>query len=183
MTFDMFYLTAFSACASFFTFFGLNLMFAAPAARTPFQLVGYILLMPLLEEALFRFCVLRAAGRVSKKVKTAVTLQAAVFAVYHIFNPIVIPFAFLSGLCFGWLYLKAGKLDAPYIVHVVVNLTAMLRGLMPVEMNPNAVAAGFAALALGLAMQFIFLKKVKKYDDKLQLKLRKSRNIENSEGD
>lgn len=162
------YMWAFAACGSFFTFLGLNLALTAPVERTVLEIVCYILLVTMLEEGLFRYCIMRLARKLTGSWRAALWIQAALFAVWHFYNPAVIPFAFLMGMCFGMLYLKSGRIDAPYLVHMTANTAAMLRSASSME-GDNVRLAGLIALLTGLVMITMACVRMRKFEDRLQI--------------
>ena len=94
-------------------------------SRNPFGVLSIALLAPVLEELLFRGAIqghLQAAG---KKPWTAIAVSSLIFGVVHM-NPAQIPFAFLLGMMFGWLYYRTGSLLPGIIGHVLNNSMAAI---------------------------------------------------------
>ena len=92
-------------------------------SRNPFGVLSIALLAPILEELLFRGAIqgrLQASG-LSPWV--AIIISSFIFGVVHM-NPAQIPFAFLLGMMFGWLYYRTGSLLPGIIGHVLNNSVA-----------------------------------------------------------
>lgn len=121
-------------------------------SRNPFGILSIALLAPILEELLFRGAIqgqLQASGMRSW---TAILVSSLIFGVVHM-NPAQIPFAFLLGMMFGWLYYRTGSLLPGIIGHVLNNSVATANMLLygdvtieeqmqnPMEMWLLAVAA------------------------------------------
>ena len=98
-------------------------------SRTPFGILSIALLAPILEELLFRGAIqgqLQASGM---RPWTAILVSSLIFGVVHM-NPAQIPFAFLLGMMFGWLYYRTGSLLPGIIGHVLNNSVATANMLL-----------------------------------------------------
>ena len=98
-------------------------------SRNPFGVLSIALLAPVLEELLFRGAIqgqLQAAGQ---KPWTAIIVSSLIFGVVHM-NPAQIPFAFLLGMLFGWLYYRTGSLLPGIIGHVLNNSVAAINMIL-----------------------------------------------------
>ena len=60
---------------------------------------------------------------------TAIIVSSLIFGVVHM-NPAQIPFAFLLGMMFGWLYYRTGSLLPGIIGHVLNNSVATANMLL-----------------------------------------------------
>lgn len=98
-------------------------------SRNPFGVLSIALLAPILEELLFRGAIqgrLQASG-LSPWV--AIIISSFIFGVVHM-NPAQIPFAFLLGMMFGWLYYRTGSLLPGIIGHVLNNSIAAINMIL-----------------------------------------------------
>jgi membrane protease YdiL (CAAX protease family) len=60
--------------------------------------------------------------------------SAAAFAAWHIASPAYLPHTFALGLVWGWLYLRTGRLMAPFVAHLTGNCgfgLLLLAGFLP----------------------------------------------------
>lgn len=156
---------ALAACGAFTASLGLNLIFSGPGRMGPVSAFGYLFVSPLLEEFLFRFIIMGLVYKLTRKAHTAMLVQAALFAAWHLFNPIVIPYAFLMAWLFALLYKKSGKLDSPYLAHCIANLGAVVRSWSHVAKNATTVFAGVVALAMGAGLLIWLFKILKTLPD------------------
>ena len=87
---------------------------------------GYMviaLLPPVVEEMVFRGCVLKSLLRWKPRLKWAmIALSALFFALVHL-NPAQMPHAFLIGLLLGWMYERTGSI-VPGVAYHWANNTA-----------------------------------------------------------
>ncbi len=93
-------------------------------AAMPIQILGTVIICPVMEEVLFR-------GLVYQRLKAynegwfAVLIAAAFFAVYH-GDAIQILFAFPMAIVIIGVYERFGTLLAPVLFHITVNLSSVL---------------------------------------------------------
>ena len=92
-------------------------------SRNPFGILSIALLAPILEELLFRGAIQGYLQSVLKHPWVAILIASSIFGVVHM-NPAQIPFAFLLGAMFGWLYYRTGSLLPGIIGHVLNNSIA-----------------------------------------------------------
>ena len=92
-------------------------------SRNPFGILSIALLAPILEELLFRGAIQGHLQSVLKHPWVAILIASFLFGVVHM-NPAQIPFAFLLGAMFGWLYYRTGSLLPGIIGHVLNNSIA-----------------------------------------------------------
>ena len=90
----------------------------------PMQILGLGILVPIMEEVLFRGLVYNRFRDYNKE-WLSVFLGAAVFAVYH-GNLIQILFAFPMGLIITEVYRRGKTIQAPVLFHMAVNLSSVL---------------------------------------------------------
>jgi hypothetical protein len=87
---------------------------------------GYMviaLLPPVVEEMVFRGCVLKSLLRWKPRHRWAmIALSALFFALVHL-NPAQMPHAFLIGLLLGWMYMRSGSI-VPGVAYHWANNTA-----------------------------------------------------------
>lgn len=105
-------------------------------SRNPLGLLSIALLAPILEEMLFRGSIEGYLLKAWKSPWGAIIVSSLIFGVVHM-NPAQIPFAFLLGVMFGWLYYRTGSLLPGIIGHVLNNSVAavnmILYGDIPLE--------------------------------------------------
>ena len=92
-------------------------------SRNPLGMLSIALLAPVLEELLFRGAIQNILLSTLKKPWAAIVISSLIFGVVHM-NPAQIPFAFLLGMMFGWLYYRTGSLLPGIIGHVLNNSIA-----------------------------------------------------------
>lgn len=85
-------------------------------------LFAMAVLVPLSEELVHRGLI--QAGLLYRGRCFAVVVSALVFAAFH--DPSAYPFAFLSGIVLGVLFLQSGRLWAPVIAHASYNTAALV---------------------------------------------------------
>lgn len=89
------------------------------------QIIGVGILVPIMEEYLFRGLVYQRIKRFVRSKKAAVFLGAFIFAIYH-GNMIQFLFALPMALLLIWVYEKWGTIKAPIVFHIAVNLSSVL---------------------------------------------------------
>lgn len=92
-------------------------------SHNPFGILSIALLAPILEELLFRGAIQGALHRTVKDPWVSIIIASSIFGVVHM-NPAQIPFAFLLGMMFGWLYYRTGSLLPCIVGHVFNNSIA-----------------------------------------------------------
>lgn len=92
-------------------------------SRNPFGLLSIALLAPILEELLFRGAIEGYLLREGRSPWGAIVVSSLIFGVVHM-NPAQMPFAFLLGMMFGWLYYRTGSLLPGVVGHVLNNSVA-----------------------------------------------------------
>ena len=98
-------------------------------SRNPFGVLSIALLAPILEELLFRGAI---QGRLQTRWENpwkAIIISSLIFGVVHM-NPAQIPFAFLLGMIFGWLYYRTGSLLPGIVGHVLNNSVASINMIL-----------------------------------------------------
>lgn len=98
-------------------------------SRNPFGVLSIALLAPILEELLFRGAI---QGRLQARWDNpwiGITVASLIFGVIHM-NPAQIPFAFLLGMLFGWLYYRTGSLLPGIVGHVLNNSVASVNMIL-----------------------------------------------------
>ena len=130
---------------------------------------GYMviaLLPPLVEEMVFRGCILRAlltpAGQQDvpdmfpvswKRQALAITISALIFAVIHM-NPAQMPHTFLIGLLLGWMYVRTGSIVPGVVYHWANNTAAYV--LFHVYHNPETLQDIFGPDDTRICMALLF---------------------------
>ena len=120
-------------------------------SRNPVGILSIALLAPILEELLFRGAIQSHLQEAMPQPWMAILIASAIFGVVHM-NPAQIPFAFLLGMIFGWLYYRTGSLLPGIVGHVLNNSVAsvnmILYGNATIEEQlPNATEMWLWALA------------------------------------
>ena len=92
-------------------------------SRDPCGTRSIALRAPILEELLFRGAIQGHLQGVLKHPWVAILIASFLFGVVHM-NPAQIPFAFLLGAMFGWLYYRTGSLLPGIMGHVLNNSIA-----------------------------------------------------------
>lgn len=98
-------------------------------SRNSLGLLSIALLAPILEELLFRGAIQGSLQAAGTNPWSAIIISATIFGVVHM-NPAQIPFAFLLGLMFGWLYYRTGSLFPGIVGHVLNNSVAAVNMLL-----------------------------------------------------
>lgn len=142
-----------AACASFLTGFGLNLLLPEVRPFSLFSVVGSVLIVPMLEEAVFRAGLIGLLSRHTKLSPWACAgLSAVLFSFYHMANPILMPYALVMGVLLGLIYVKAGKLDAPLGCHMAANAAAAARSCLSAPWTGAVMLSGFLLICCGVAL-------------------------------
>ena len=94
-------------------------------SRNPFGILSIGLMAPILEELLFRGAIQGHLQSTCKKPWIAIVISSLIFGVVHM-NPAQIPFAFLLGMMFGWLYYRTGSLLPGIVGHMLNNSIAAI---------------------------------------------------------
>lgn len=94
-------------------------------AHHPLGMLALVLVSPITEELVFREALVGGMVRRGAHVLPAVLLSSLFFGLAH-FNPIQIPFAFVMGLFFSYLYVKTRGIFLPIVLHVLNNGCAVL---------------------------------------------------------
>lgn len=98
-------------------------------SRNPFGFLSIALLAPILEEMLFRGAIEGRLLRTWQNPWAAIVVSSLIFGVVHM-NPAQIPFAFLLGMMFGWLYYRTGSLLPGIVGHVLNNSVAAVNMIL-----------------------------------------------------
>ena len=126
-----------SIILAFFSTFGVE---AAPAPKlminTPVSFVLNLIIVAvlpaLLEEAVFRGCLLRLLRPYGDW--TAVIVSALLFGLMH-GNLRQVPFAFIVGLMLGWLYVVTENIWMPIVVHFTNNAISVAMEYLSFSMS------------------------------------------------
>lgn len=94
-------------------------------SNNSFGVLSIALLAPILEELLFRGAIQGYLQTTGQKPWMAIFISSLIFGVVHM-NPAQIPFAFLLGIMFGWLYYRTGSLLPGIVGHVLNNSIATI---------------------------------------------------------
>ncbi len=92
-------------------------------SRNVFGFLSMAVLAPVMEELLFRGAIQGHLQRIGWHPAWAIFTSAFIFGLVH-GNPAQIPFAFLMGALFGWLYYRTGSLLPGIVGHVLNNTFA-----------------------------------------------------------
>ena len=100
---------------------------------------GYMviaILPPVVEEMVFRGCVLKSLLRWKPRHRwTMIVLSALIFSFIHL-NPVQMPHAFLIGILLGWLYMRTGSIVPGVVYHWANNTAAYV--IFHVFYNPQS---------------------------------------------
>ena len=117
---------------------------------------GYVvigLLVPLVEEMVFRGAIQRRLLERMAQPWMAVVIGAMLFALAH-FNPAQLPHAFLVGLVLGWMYHRTGSILPGVALHWVNNSMAyVMVNILPQPDEPLVLLFG-SEERVGLALFF-----------------------------
>lgn len=114
----------------------LQLLGATPIDLRQWLLMGcVVLVVPAVEEVMFRGALLGALRRVGLSAWTAILLTAAIFALVHI--PALVGGAVAPGLAMlfalgallGWCAARTGSLAAPIMAHMLFNAANLLQAM------------------------------------------------------
>ena len=92
-------------------------------SRNVFGFLSMAVLAPVMEELLFRGAIQGHLQRLHWRPVWAIFTSAFIFGLVH-GNPAQIPFAFLMGALFGWLYYRTGSLLPGIVGHILNNTFA-----------------------------------------------------------
>jgi len=88
------------------------------------EIIGLALLVPILEEIIFRGIVLKRLTK-TMKLQVALILQALIFAVIH-FNLLQGTYAFILGIIIGAVYIRFDSIWYAVALHVIYNSTSII---------------------------------------------------------
>lgn len=94
-------------------------------SHNPLGILSIALLAPILEELLFRGAIQGLLQANGQRPWVSIIVASLIFGVVHL-NPAQIPFAFLLGMMFGWLYYRTGSLLPGIVGHILNNSIATL---------------------------------------------------------
>ena len=127
-------------------------------SNNPFGFLTIALLAPVLEELLFRGAI---EGRLLQRWSNpwvGIAVSSLIFGIIHL-NPAQIPFAFLMGLMFGWLYYRTGSLLPGIVGHVLNNSIAavnmILYGQTTIEEQMNSMGKMWAWVAAAIVVSIL----------------------------
>lgn len=121
---------------------------------------------PLVEELLFRGAVMGHLTRAGYSPTEVIVWSAVIFGVFHL-NPAQIPFAFLLGLLFGWLYYRTGSLVPGMLCHFINNSLGVLtmqhtdtgKTLSETVGGTTPLLIAFVASAVVFAVTFVYARR------------------------
>lgn len=123
-----------------------------------FGVLCIAIIVPILEELLFRGAIEGHLLRKGWSPKWAIIVSALIFGLIH-GNPAQIPFAFLIGLLFGWLYYRTGSLIPGIVGHIINNsfgvwtmFTATKEELSQTTMESLGTTVTYILLALAIGV-------------------------------
>jgi membrane protease YdiL (CAAX protease family) len=94
--------------------------------RVPGGYMVVALLPPLVEEMVFRGCILKSLLQWKpQKQWLMIALSALIFALVHL-NPAQMPHTFLIGLLLGWMYVRTGSIVPGVVFHWTNNTIAFV---------------------------------------------------------
>jgi membrane protease YdiL (CAAX protease family) len=114
---------------------GLGFLRYDPAMPSVFEMFTFLLagyfFVALVEETLFRGVIQNLLSKRVKKAYAGLAIAAVIFGLSHLNNATVgfsepnyayALMATLAGLCYGWVWIRTGKLSASAVTHALVNL-------------------------------------------------------------
>ena len=123
-----------------------------------FGVLSIAIIIPILEELLFRGAIEGHLLRKGWSPKWAILVSALIFGLIH-GNPAQIPFAFLIGLLFGWLYYRTGSVIPGIAGHIINNsfgvwtmFTATQEELNQTTMETLGATTTYILLVLAIAV-------------------------------
>lgn len=122
------------------------------AGRVVFELLGSCLLIPIVEELLYR-CVVYRRLRLWMDVWPAIGVSALIFGAVHV-NLVQFLYAGILGLLLAFLMEKSGSLGVPVLAHIAANVMAVVRqetGWLSFAYEPTAAGIGVTAAVLAVA--------------------------------
>ncbi|WP_455669680.1 CPBP family intramembrane glutamic endopeptidase [Phocaeicola sp.] len=129
-----------------------------------FGFLSIALIIPILEELLFRGAIEGNLLKKGWKPKWAILVSALIFGLVH-GNPAQIPFAFLIGLLFGWLYYRTGSVIPGIVGHVINNtfgavtmLTSTKEEMSKTTMETLGTTPTYLLLALALIVFAVMIR-------------------------
>jgi membrane protease YdiL (CAAX protease family) len=94
-------------------------------ATNPWGILAIAIVGPIVEEIVFREGIIRYLLRHGEHRKYAVLFSAVVFGLIH-FNPAQIPFAIITGIILGIIYVKSGSIIITSLIHILNNTAALI---------------------------------------------------------
>ena len=93
--------------------------------QNPFGILSIVVLAPFVEELFFRGAVQGYLLQKYNRPYIGIIISALIFGLMHA-NPAQIPFAFILGVVFGWVYYITGSLLPGIFMHFINNGSAVL---------------------------------------------------------
>lgn len=125
-------------------------------AQAPLGYITLCLLAPFVEEMVFRGAILRSLLNTELRPWAAITISAALFAVVH-GNLAQSPHAFITGILFGWMYLRTGSILPGAVFHWANNTAVYAVITLAPQMESMTLAQVFGsnirvAMAIGCSL-------------------------------
>ena len=90
-------------------------------------IVNVVLLIPIIEELIFRYFLLSGILEVTKRKFVAIFFSSILFSVAHVqYNFTILIFVFISSSAMGFVYLKYKNIAYPIIIHSLNNFIALI---------------------------------------------------------
>lgn len=127
------------------------------AGQVIYELLGSCLLIPIVEELLYRGVVYKRL-RLLVGVTPAIVLSALLFGLMHV-NLVQFLYAGILGLLLAFMLERTGRLYAPILGHIAANLAAVIRqetGWLNFSYEPTVAGIGFTVLMLLIAVALIW---------------------------
>ena len=135
----------------------------------PWGGLSVCIIVPLVEETVFRGAVLRRLLSGIPGQWTAISLSALIFGIAHM-NFAQLPHAFLLGMLLGWAYCLTGSIVPGLVIHSVNNTIVYLLSLAMPEMEEMTMTEMFGgtlrltlAVVLSLFILLFALKQILRY--------------------
>ena len=99
----------------------VNLLLRGPPSRVWYWALYLLVIMPVLEEGIYRFALCVPAVAILGK-WGAIVLSGVVFAALHFLYGVAAPYNLIAGFLLGWAYVKSRSIIVPICLHSLGNI-------------------------------------------------------------
>lgn len=137
------------------------------------HIIFSIIIYPLIEELLFRDCILKILSKKNSKLKSLL-ISSFLFSIVHLFSMTGLYLSFFSGIIFGLVYLKTNSVLYSFIVHSLYNGIVLFfndkLNLFILNLNLNQQVIGLTLLlVLSSGLMVYSIKKMTSYENRNQI--------------